>query len=223
MVVEDKDYGNTESDEDDEFGGGGTAAADPELYAALKDLRKRIAKQKNVPPFVVFQDPSLEEMAIQYPTTVDELKNITGVGSGKAAKFGKPFLELISKYVEENDIERPMDLIVKSIVNKSVLKVFIIQNIDRKISLNDMCKARSIKMADLLTEIESIVGSGTRIDISYYINEIIDEERQTEVFDYFKTAETDSVEDALKELGENEYTMDDIRLMRIKFISELGN
>jgi ATP-dependent DNA helicase RecQ len=223
MVVEDKDYGNTESDEDDEFGGGGTAAADPELYAALKDLRKRIAKQKNVPPFVVFQDPSLEEMAIQYPTTVDELKNITGVGSGKAAKFGKPFLELISKYVEENDIERPMDLIVKSIVNKSVLKVFIIQNIDRKISLNDMCKARSIKMADLLTEIESIVGSGTRIDISYYINEIIDEERQTEVFDYFKTAETDSVEEALKELGENEYTMDDIRLMRIKFISELGN
>ncbi len=223
MVVEDKDYGNTESDDDDEFGGGGTAAADPELYAALKDLRKRIAKQKNVPPFVVFQDPSLEEMAIQYPITVDELKNITGVGSGKAAKFGKPFLELISKYVEENDIERPMDLIVKSIVNKSVLKVFIIQNIDRKISLNDMCKARSIKMADLLTEIESIVGSGTRIDISYYINEIIDEERQTEVFDYFKTAETDSVEDALKELGENEYSMDDIRLMRIKFISELGN
>ncbi len=223
MVVEDKDYGNTESDDDDEFGGGGTAAADPELYAALKDLRKRIAKQKNVPPFVVFQDPSLEEMAIQYPITVDELKNITGVGSGKAAKFGKPFLELISKYVEENDIERPMDLIVKSIVNKSVLKVFIIQNIDRKISLNDMCKARSIKMADLLTEIESIVGSGTRIDISYYINEIIDEERQTEVFDYFKTAETDSVDDALKELGENEYSMDDIRLMRIKFISELGN
>ena len=223
MVVEDKDYGNTESDDDDEFGGGGTAAADPELYAALKDLRKKIAKQKNVPPFVVFQDPSLEEMSIQYPTTVDELKNITGVGSGKAAKFGKPFLELISKYVEENDIERPVDLIVKSIVNKSVLKVFIIQNIDRKISLNDMCKARSIKMADLLTEIESIVGSGTRIDISYFINEIIDEDRQAEVFDYFKTAETDSVEDALKELGENEYSMDDIRLMRIKFISELGN
>ena len=223
MVVEDKDYGNTETDEDDEFSGGGTAAADPELFASLKDLRKKIAKQKNVPPFVVFQDPSLEEMAIQYPTTIDELKNITGVGSGKAAKFGKPFIELISKYVEENEIERPMDLIVKSIVNKSVLKVFIIQNIDRKISLDDMCKAKGIKMADLLSEIESIVASGTRIDIGYYINEIIDDERQEVVFDYFKTAETDSVESAINELGENEYTVDDIRLMRIKFISELGN
>ncbi len=223
MVVEDKDYGNTETDEDDEFSGGGTAAADPELFASLKDLRKKIAKQKNVPPFVVFQDPSLEEMAIQYPTTIDELKNITGVGSGKAAKFGKPFIDLISKYVEENEIERPMDLIVKSIVNKSVLKVFIIQNIDRKISLEDMCKAKGIKMADLLSEIESIVASGTRIDISYYINEIIDDERQEVVFDYFKTAETDSVDAAINELGENEYTVDDIRLMRIKFISELGN
>ena len=221
MVVEDNDYGNTESDDDDDFSGG--AAADPELFAALKDLRKKIAKQKNVPPFVVFQDPSLEEMAIQYPITMDELKNITGVGSGKATKFGKPFIDLISQYVEENDIERPMDLVVKSIVNKSVLKVFIIQNIDRRISLNDMCKAKGIKMADLLYEIESIVGSGTRIDISYFINEVIDEERQEEVFDYFKTAETDSAEDALKVLGENDYSIEDIRLMRIKFMSELGN
>ena len=221
MVVEDNDYGNTESDDDDDFSGG--ASADPELFAALKDLRKKIAKQKNVPPFVVFQDPSLEEMAIQYPITMDELKNITGVGSGKATKFGKPFIDLISQYVEENDIERPMDLVVKSIVNKSVLKVFIIQNIDRRISLNDMCKAKGIKMADLLYEIESIVGSGTRIDISYFINEVIDEERQEEVFDYFKTAETDSAEDALKVLGENDYSIEDIRLMRIKFMSELGN
>ena len=221
MVVEDNDYGNTESDDDDDFSGG--ASADPELFAALKDLRKKIAKQKNVPPFVVFQDPSLEEMAIQYPITMDELKNITGVGSGKATKFGKPFIDLISQYVEENDIERPMDLVVKSIVNKSVLKVFIIQNIDRRISLNDMCKAKGVKMADLLYEIESIVGSGTRIDISYFINEIIDEERQEEVFDYFKTAETDSAEDALKVLGENDYSIEDIRLMRIKFMSELGN
>ncbi len=221
MVVEDNDYGNTESDDDDDFSGG--ASADPELFAALKDLRKKIAKQKNVPPFVVFQDPSLEEMAIQYPITMDELKNITGVGSGKATKFGKPFIDLISQYVEENDIERPMDLVVKSIVNKSVLKVFIIQNIDRRISLNDMCKAKGVKMADLLYEIESIVGSGTRIDISYFINEVIDEERQEEVFDYFKTAETDSAEDALKVLGENDYSIEDIRLMRIKFMSELGN
>ncbi len=221
MVVEDNDYGNTESDDDDDFSGG--AAADPELFAALKDLRKKIAKQKNVPPFVVFQDPSLEEMAIQYPITMDELKNITGVGSGKASKFGKPFIELISKYVEDNEIERPMDLVVKSIVNKSVLKVFIIQNIDRKISLNDMCKAKGIKMLDLLNEIESIVGSGTRIDISYYINEVIEAERQAEVFEYFKSAETDSSEDALKVLGENDYSIEDIRLMRIRFMSELGN
>ena len=173
MVVEDNDYENTESDDDDEMGGGGTAAADPELFAALKDLRKKIAKQRNVPPFVVFQDPSLEEMAIQYPITMDEMKNITGVGTGKAVKFGKPFLELIEKYVEENDIDRPMDLVVKSIVNKSVLKVYLIQNIDRKISLNDMCKAKGLKMAELLTEIESIVGSGKKIDINYFINEII--------------------------------------------------
>ena len=221
MVVEDNDYGNTESDDDDDFSGG--AAADPQLFSALKDLRKKIAKQKNVPPFVVFQDPSLEEMAIQYPLTMDELKNITGVGTGKAAKFGKPFIDLISTYVEENEIERPMDLVVKSIVNKSVLKVYIIQNIDRKISLNDMCKAKGVKMLDLLYEIESIVGSGTRIDISYYINEVIDVERQEEVFNYFKTAETDSAEDALKEVGENDYSIEDIRLMRIKFMSELGN
>ena len=221
MVVEDNDYGNTESDDDDDFSGG--AAADPQLFASLKDLRKKIAKQKNVPPFVVFQDPSLEEMAIQYPITMDELKNITGVGSGKAVKFGKPFVDLIAKYVEENEIERPMDLIVKSIVNKSVLKVYIIQNIDRKISLNDMCKAKGVKMSDLLNEIESIVASGTRIDLSYYINEVIDIERQREVFDYFKTAETDSAIDALKALGENDYSIEDIRLMRIKFMSELGN
>jgi ATP-dependent DNA helicase RecQ len=221
MVVEDNDYGNTESDDDDDFSGG--AAADPQLFAALKDLRKKIAKQKNVPPFVVFQDPSLEEMAIQYPATMDELKTITGVGAGKATKFGKPFIELIAKYIEENEIERPIDLVVKSIVNKSVLKVYIIQNIDRKISLDDMCKAKGIKMSDLLGEIESIVASGTRIDISYYINEVIDEERQEEVFDYFKTAESDSAEGALKDLGENDYSLEDIRLMRIRFMSELGN
>jgi ATP-dependent DNA helicase RecQ len=225
MVVEDNDYDNTESDDDDDLSGGagGTAAADPELFAALKDLRKKIAKQKNVPPFVVFQDPSLEEMAIQYPITMDELKNITGVGGGKALKFGKPFIELIEKYVEENEIDRPMDLVVKSIVNKSVLKVYLIQNIDRKISLDDMCKAKGLKMSELLNEIESIVASGTRIDINYYINEVIDEDRQAEVFEYFKTAETDSAESGLKELGENDYTLEDIRLMRIKFMSELGN
>lgn len=222
-VVEDNDYSNTESDDDDDFGGGGGVAADPELFAALKDLRKKIARQKNVPPFVVFQDPSLEEMAIQYPVTMDELRNITGVGTGKASKFGKPFIDLIGKYVEENEIERPMDLVVKSIVNKSVLKVFIIQNIDRKISLDDMASAKGIPLKQLLGEIESIVGSGTRVDINYYINEVIDEDRQEEVFTYFKSAESDSAEQALMTLGENDYSLEDIRLMRIKFMSELGN
>ena len=222
MVVEDTDYNSTESDDDDDFSGG-TAAADPILFAALKDLRKKISKLKSVPPFVVFQDPSLEEMAIQYPITMDELKNITGVGGGKASKYGKPFLELIEKYVEENDIDRPMDLVVKSIVNKSVLKVYLIQNIDRKISLNDICKAKGLKIVDLLNEIESIVASGTRIDINYYINEVIDEDRQAEVYEYFKTADSDSAEAGLKVLGENDYSIEDIRLMRIKFMSEFGN
>ncbi|MCX6275683.1 MAG: DNA helicase RecQ [Bacteroidetes bacterium] len=221
MVVEDNEFNNTESDDDEEYGGG--ASADPELFAALKDLRKKIAKQRNVPPFVVFQDPSLEEMSIQYPITTEELKNISGVGGGKALKFGKPFLDLISKYVEENEIERPMDMVVKSIVNKSTIKVYIIQNIDRKIALNDMSKSKGMKMGELLTEIESIVGSGTKIDINYYINEVIDEDRQADIFNYFKTAETDSAEDALQELGENDYTLDEIRMMRIKFMSELGN
>ncbi len=221
MVVEDNEFNNTESDDDEEYGGG--ASADPELFAALKDLRKKIAKQRNVPPFVVFQDPSLEEMSIQYPITTEELKNISGVGGGKALKFGKPFLDLISKYVEENEIERPMDMVVKSIVNKSTIKVYIIQNIDRKIALNDMSKSKGMKMGELLTEIESIVGSGTKIDINYFINEVIDEDRQADIFNYFKTAETDSAEDALQELGENDYTLDEIRMMRIKFMSELGN
>ncbi len=222
MVVEDKDYGATESEDDEDFTGV-NSAADQQLFSALKDLNKKIAKQRNVPPFVVFQDPSLEEMAIQYPITMDELKNITGVGSGKATKYGKPFLDLIEKYVEENDIERPMDLVVKSIVNKSVLKVYIIQNIDRKIALHDMCKAKGINMSELIGEIESIVASGTRIDINYYLNEVVDEDRQAEVFDYFKSAESDSSEAALKVLGENDYTLEDIRLMRIKFMSEFGN
>ncbi len=223
-IALDANFDNTESDEDDDFAGaGGGSAADEELFAMLKDLRKNVAKQKKLPPFVIFQDPSLEEMATNYPITLDELKNITGVGAGKASKYGKPFIDLIKQYVEENEIERPMDLIVKSVVNKSGLKVYLIQNIDRKISLSDMSEAKGISMKELISELESIVMSGTRIDIGYYINEVIDEDRQEEVFDYFHTAESDSVEDAIKELGENDYTDEDIRLMRIKFMSEVGN
>jgi ATP-dependent DNA helicase RecQ len=219
----DSDYDNTETDDDDDFGAGGGGAADEQLFAMLKDLRKTISKQKNLQPWIIFQDPSLEEMATNYPITLDELKNITGVGSGKAMKFGKPFIDLIKKYVEDNDIERAVDLVVKSVVNKSGMKVYIIQNIDRKISLDDIVNAKGISMKDLLDEIESIVASGTRVDLQYYINEVIDEDRQEEVFEYFRTAETDSVQDALNELGENDYTEEEIRLMRIKFMSEVGN
>ncbi len=223
-VTQDHTYENAESDDDDEpDGGGGGAAADETLFAMLKDLCKQMAKQKNLPPFVIFQEPSLEEMAIQYPINMEEMKNITGVGAGKAAKYGKPFIDLIKKYVEENEIERPQDFIVKSVVNKSGLKVYLIQNIDRKISLVDMAEAKGIPISDLITELESIVASGTKIDLNYYINEMIDSDRQKEVFDFFRTAESDSAEDALIELGENDYTLEEIRLMRVKFMSELGN
>lgn len=224
-IALDANFDDTETDDDDEFSGGagGGGAADEQLFDMLKTLRKNVAKQKNLPPFVIFQDPSLEEMATNYPISIDELKNITGVGAGKATKYGKPFVDLIKKYVEDNEIERPMDLVVKSVVNKSGLKVYIIQNIDRKISLEDMADAKGLKLGEMISEIETIVASGTRVDIQYYINEVIDEERQDEVFEYFRTADSDSVADALKELGEDDYTEDEIRLMRIKFMSELGN
>jgi len=224
-VTLDHEFNQTDGDDDDEpvSGGGSGSAADAELFAMLKDLCKKVAKQKNVPPFVVFQETSLEEMAIQYPITLDELKNISGVGPGKAQKFGKPFVDLISKYVEENEIDRPQDLVVKSVVNKSGLKVYIIQNIDRKISLEDLAEAKGITVSDIISEIESIVSSGTRIDINYYINEVLDEDRQDEVYDYFRTAETDSVEDALDALGAEDYTEEEIRLMRIRFMSEMAN
>jgi len=225
-IALDTSFEDTESDDEDEFsagGAGGGGAADTQLFEMLKNLRKTVAKNLNVPPFVVFQDPSLEEMTTNYPITMDELKNITGVGAGKATKYGKPFIELIKKYVEDNEIERPVDIVVKSVVNKSGLKVYLIQNVDRKISLEGMAKAKGLKVSDIIAELETIVASGTKIDIGYYIDEVVDEDRQDEVFDYFKSAESDSVEDALNELGEDDYTEEEIRLMRIKFISEVGN
>ena len=222
-IAIDSKFEDADADEDDETGAGGGGAADEQLFEMLKTLRKNVAKQKNLPPFVVFQDPSLEEMATNYPITIDELKNITGVGTGKASKYGKPFIDLIKKYVDENEIERPDDMVVKSVVNKSGLKVHIIQNIDRRISLDDMAKSKGLKLEDVIGEIESIVASGTRVDIQYYINEVIDEERLEEVFDYFRTAENDTIEAAINEMGENEYTVDEIRLIRIKFMSEVAN
>jgi ATP-dependent DNA helicase RecQ len=223
MMTLDHDYENTADDEFFASGGQKTSATDKVLFALLKDLRKELAKKQNLPPFVIFQDPSLEDMAIQYPITIDELKNITGVGANKALKFGKSFAELIAKYVKENEIERPIDMVVKSVVNKSGIKVYIIQNIDRKIALDDIAFAKGLTFDDLLTEIESIVASGTKLDISYYINDTLDREPQEDIFNYFKTAETDSIEVAINELGEDVYTNHEIRLIRIKFMSEVGN
>ncbi len=210
-------------DDDDEDSRQGTAALDTQLLLLLKDLRKKIAKQKNVPPFVVFQDPSLEEMCTHYPITTDELKQISGVGNGKALKFGAPFIELIKKYVEENDIDRPIDLVIKTQANKSALKVSIIQNIDRQIGLEDIARAKGITYSDILKEVEAIVNSGTKLNLAYYADEMIDEDRQDEVYDYFRSAESDSIDAALKELGEADYSREDIQLMRIKFMSEFGN
>lgn len=220
----DHDFSHAESDDEDVVvAGKGAGGADQQLFSMLKDLTKKIAKQNNLPPYVIFQETSLEEMSIQYPITMDELTKITGVGSGKAAKYGKPFIDLIKKHVEENEIERPVDMVIKSVVNKSGLKVFIIQSIDRKVNLEDMAKTKNMKVPDLLTEIETIVTSGTKVNLNYYIDEAIDEEKQDEVYEYFREAETDSVDAALKELGEDDYTEEEIRLMRIKFISEFGN
>ncbi len=223
QLSHDHDY---DSDKDDGyFGRSGqkTSATDKVLFALLKDLRKEISKKHSLPPFVIFQDTSLEDMAIQYPITLDELKQITGVGSGKAIRFGKDFVKLIANYVEENEIERPIDLVVRSVINKSSLKVFIIQSIDRKVALDDIAKVKGVSFDDLLAEIESIVAAGTRIDLNYYLNDMVEPERQEEIFEYFKYAENDSIDDALNELGPDEYTEEEIRLMRMKFISEMGN
>ncbi|MBN2486933.1 MAG: DNA helicase RecQ [Bacteroidales bacterium] len=224
MLAEDHDY--PEVDDEDIIAAtqarGG--AADEELFNILKDLRKKVSKKKNVPPFVIFQDPSLEDMATQYPVTMDELQNIAGVGAGKAKRYGQEFIDVIKSYVEEKDIIRPQDMVVKSVVNKSGIKVYIIQSIDRKMSFDDIAAAKGLSMGELLDEVEAIVNSGTKLNIDYYVNEVLDEEHQNEVYDYFmEDAETESIDDALQELGEDEYSIEDIRLMRIKFLSDYGN
>jgi ATP-dependent DNA helicase RecQ len=224
MLTRDHDFENEEDDDDIISGGGAKGGGgDETLFSLLKDLRKTIAKNQNLPPFVIFQDPSLEDMSIQYPITLEEIKQCSGVGAGKAQKFGKPFIELIARYVEENEIHRPMDMVVKSVVNKSGLKVYIIQSIDRKLDVEDIAIAKGMGILELLDEIESIVSSGTKLDLNYFINEVIDEDKQDEIFDYFNSAETDNIDEALRVLGEDEYNEVEIRLMRIKFMSELGN
>jgi ATP-dependent DNA helicase RecQ len=197
-------------------------ALDDKLYDMLVDLRKKIAKKHQLPPFVIFQEVSLKEMAFQYPITTEELVNIQGVGQGKATRYGKEFIELISRYVEENEIDRPTDLVMKSVVNKSGLKVQMIQNIDKKLPLEDIAKAQSKTFEEILEEIEGIVHSGTRVNINYYIDEILDPDNQEEIFEYFKEADTDSIIDAYHEF-DGDYTEEELRLMRIKFFSEMGN
>lgn len=222
MLIKDHDYDQMAEDANaitmNRAGQGG----DPELMKLLKDLRKKIGKQKNLPPFVIFQDPSLEDMATQYPITMDELQNIVGVGKGKAMKFGRQFLDLIKTYVEENDIDRPQDMVVKGLANKGSNKIAIIQGIDRKIPLADLAKARGITDSEFVKELENIVYSGTKVNIDYYINDVLDEDHQDDIFEYFREAESDSIDEALEEF-EDEYSEEEIRLMRIKFMSELGN
>lgn len=219
-VVEDTDFNEVE--EEVVVKSGASCAVDPELYSILKDLRKKIAKQLNLPPYVIFQDPSLEAMATTYPITIEELANITGVGAGKAKRYGEEFVKVIKTHVEENEIERPEDLRVRSVANKSRLKISIIQAIDRKIDLDELANSKCMEFSELLDEIEAIVYAGTKININYFVNEVIDDDHQEDIFEYFKEAESDSLSEAIKELGKD-YTEEEIRLMRIKFLSELGN
>jgi len=200
-----------------------SAALDPILFKLLKDVRKQVAKEKNVPPFIVFQDPSLEDMATHYPTSVEDMANISGVTKGKATRYGQRFVLAISKYVKENDIERPHDFVVKSIPNKSSQKVAIIQSIDRKIPLEDIARSNRMSMEDLMHELEMIVNSGTKLNLNYYIEDNVDEYSRDDIHDYFMEAETDSIEAAYAELKEDDITLDEIQLMRIKFISDLAN
>ncbi|SEG46233.1 DNA helicase RecQ [Flavobacterium urumqiense] len=221
MMSEDHEYNETE-DEAIVTAAKSTGVADEILMGMLRDLRKKVAKKLGVPPFVVFQDPSLEDMALKYPISLDELINIHGVGEGKAKKYGKEFLELISRYVEDNDITRPDDLVVKSTGINSVNKLYIIQNIDRKLSLDDIASAKGLKMDDLIKEMEQIVYSGTKLNIKYWIDDMLDDDQQEEIHDYFMESLSDNIEEALKEF-EGDYDLDELRLMRIKFISEVAN
>lgn len=220
-VVKDKEF---EEDEgaDMPMRGSGASAVDPALFSIMKDLRKKLSKQLDVPPFVIFQDPSLEAMATTYPVTLEELQNIPGVGSGKAKRYGTEFVALIKKYVEENEIERPEDMRVRTVANKSKLKVYIVQSIDRKVALDDIASSKGLEFSELLDEIESIVYSGTRINIDYFIFDAIDEDRVDDIYQYFKESTTDSLQEAIEELG-SDYTEDEIRLVRIKFLSEMAN
>jgi len=221
-IVKDTDFEDEEEDAGSRSAGG-TCAADDVLFSILKDLRKKLSKKLEVPPFVIFQDPSLEAMATSYPITMDELQNIPGVGAGKAKRYGEEFLKVIKEHVKENEIIRPEDLRVRTVANKSKLKVSIIQAIDRKIALDDIALSKGLDIFELLDEIEAIVYSGTKINIDYFLTEVMDPDHIDEIFDYFSSAETDKIEAALDELGENDYSETEVRLVRVKFLSEIGN
>jgi ATP-dependent DNA helicase RecQ len=221
LMSEDHEY-NEEEDEAIITAAKSSGTADEVLMGMLRDLRKKEAKKMGVPPFVIFQDPSLEDMALKYPISIDELSNVHGVGEGKAKKYGKPFVDLINRYVEDNDIIRPDDLVVKSTGANSGLKLYIIQNVDRKLALDDIAKAKGLDMDGLLKEMEQIVYSGTKLNIKYWIDEILDEDQQEEIHDYFMDSESDNIKDALKEF-DGDYDIEELRFMRIKFISEVAN
>jgi ATP-dependent DNA helicase RecQ len=215
-----------EANEDDEEGEGGATtgvAADDKLFEMLKDLRHREAKKKGLPPFVVFLESSLQDMATMYPTTLQELEKCQGVSKGKALKFGKPFVELIAKYVEENDIEKPDDFVMKSVANKSSNKIYIIQNVDKKIPLETIARNKDLRIDALLEEMETIVASGTRLNLGYAIDDMLDEDEQDEIIDYFKSCETSSLQVAQEELSNSGYEWEQLKIMRIKFLSEYGN
>ena len=223
MLTEEREFADGEDDDDDPAPARGGGGGDPQLLAMLKDLRKDVAKRLRLQPWVIFGDPSLEDMSIMYPVTVDELKNCQGVGEGKARKFGKEFIELIAKYVEENEIERPDDFVMKSMVNKSVNKVYIIQSIDRKIPLDEIADSKGMDMEELLDEIEAIVASGMKLNLNYYIEQTIDDNIVDEIFDYFRNeAESDSLEAAMEDLRDD-YDEPEVRLVRLKFLCEVAN
>jgi ATP-dependent DNA helicase RecQ len=217
-IVEDLDF----DEEETIVQTSSTFAVDPELFAMLKNLRKKLSKQLELPPYVIFQDPSLEAMATTYPVTIDELKNIPGVGEGKARRYGEEFCALIKRHCEENEIDRPEDIRIRTVANKSKLKVAIINAIDRKVALDDLAISKGVEFDELLDDVESIVYSGTKLNIDYFLEEILDEENLNEIYEYFKTSDTDSIDVAIEELG-GEYTEEEIRLVRVKFISEVGN
>ena len=219
MIVEDKEFND---DDDDDLMEGQGSALDPELYSMLKDLRKKIAKKHGLPPYVVFMDGSLEQMATVYPITLEELQNIQGVGAGKARKFGKEFVDLIKKHCEENEIERPEDLRVRTVAKKSMLKVKINQSIDRQVALDDIANAQGLEFDDLLDEVEAIVYSGTKLNIDYFLEEVMDDDHVDDIFEYFRESDTDDLKVAMEELGED-YSEEEVRLVRIKFLSELAN